>query len=490
MKRILALLLSVILVFVMVAACGDDQDHGSHPIHTGPGPALPPGSDGGDEDEGPPTFVPPDYTLPDKEADVIRYTADGRRHIIIGTFYEMYYDSTHTSIFDNPNVVDPETAQMMLDRVRYVEDKYNVYIQFINMTWDGLIENIPISIMSGIPDADVYLGDTQFVIPAVLNGMGTALEDMGLGAGHDVFANAGSNIVMESVKIPGQDKTYLFRSAGVNTGMYMLGYNREMLQIHGLEDPQDLWDKGEWTWDVFRDYCRTLTDVSQDIYGYSGYWTNFLQSMLFANDTVFAGGPVQTVDAPKTLEVLNFMHELYNVDKTARPWDNDDWVKNNNLYAEGKSGFWIAAHWINEEQGGLTATFDIGMVPFPVGPQGDAATMATTNVSGNYYFIPRYIKDAGEVFNIMYDLTNWFEGDLEYRDDLAWFKDRMISEVNFDFYMKVAGRMGLDLFMDLGFPPSVPLMLETTMGPAEYTPAQYAETYRQVFQDALDNYFG
>jgi len=488
MKRFLAILLSITFIFLMLAACGDNNKPPEGPIHTGPGPVLP--GDGEDEDEGPPTFTPPDYVLPEKEADVIRYTADGRRHIIVACFYDRYYDSTHTSIFDNPNVNDPETAQMTLDRVRYVEDKYNVFIEFVNMTWDGIIENIPISIMSGIPDADVYIGDTQFIIPAVLNGMATSLEDMGIPADHDVFAPPGTSIVMESFKIPGQDKTYLFNTAGFNTGMYMLGYNREMLQNHNLEDPQDLWDKGEWTWDVFREYCRILTDPTQDIYGYSGYWTNFLQSMLFANDTVFAGGPQQTVDSPKTMEVLNFIHELYNVDKTARPWNGDDWPINNSLFADGKSGFWISAFWINEEFGGLTTTFDIGMVPFPVGPQGNADTMATTNVSGNYYFIPRYIKDADEVFNIIYDLENWFDGDLEYRDDIQWWKDNMISEANIEYYTKVAGRMGFDLLMDLGFGPSIPFMLTTTEGPPEYTPAQYAETYRQVFQDALDNYFG
>ncbi|MCL2819792.1 MAG: extracellular solute-binding protein [Oscillospiraceae bacterium] len=491
MKRFIALLISITFLFVMVAACGDNnQTGGGDPTVTGPGPALSFGDGEDGVEGGPPTFVPPDYSMPDKDADVYRTTADGRRHIIIGTFYDMYYDSTHNDIFDNPTVTNPETAQMELDTVRYVEDKYNVYIEFVNMTWDGIIENIPISIMSGFPDADVYLGDTQFIIPAILNGMGTSLEDMGIPSNHDVFAPPGESIVMESFKIPGQDKTYMFRSAGVNTGMYMLGYNREILQRHGLEDPQDLWGKGEWTWDVFKDYCRTITDVSQDIYGYSGYWTNFLQSMLFTNDTAFAGGPVQTLDSPKTLEVLNFIHELYNVDKTARPWNPDDWSINNSLFAEGKSGFWISAFWINDEFGGLNTTFDIGMVPFPVGPQGNAETMATTNISGNYYFIPRYIKDADEVFNVMYDLANWFDGDLEYRDDLGWFFDSMISQANIDYYMKVAGRMGFDLFDSLGFGPSFDMMIENTTGPATYTPAQYVETFKQVYQDALDNYFG
>ena len=90
MKKLLALLLCVLFLFVMLAACGD-KNGGEND--------RPPGTDGpggdGEEEEGPPTFTPPDYDLPDKEADVIRYTADGRRHIIIGTFYDMYYDSTH-----------------------------------------------------------------------------------------------------------------------------------------------------------------------------------------------------------------------------------------------------------------------------------------------------------------------------------------------------------------------------------------------------------
>jgi len=56
--------------------------------------------------------------------------------------------------------------------------------------------------------------------------------------------------------------------------------------------------------------------------------------------------------------------------------------------------------------------------------------------------------------------------------------------------MQVAGRKGFDLFGSLGFGPSVDMMLQNTTDPPVYTPAQYAETFRQVYQDALDNYFG
>ena len=452
-RRVIAILLCAIFMLIPLVACGDKNDQ--------------------DDSDG-----------------VIRYK-DGKRHIIIAGAYDRYYDSTHDNINANPNVVDPETAQMALDRVRYVEEKYNVYIEFVNMTWEGIMENIPISIMSGIPDADAYFTDTQMTVPAVLNGMALSLESMDL-QDHDVM-KTGGNIVMESLKIPGQNETYLFRAAGVNQGMYMMGYNRELIAANGLADPQELWDRGEWTWEVFREYCRVITDPTMDIYGWSGYWTNFITGLLFSNNAAFAAGPTQTIDSPPTMEVLNFLHELYNVDRTARPWVTGNWEINNNLYAEGKSGFWISASWLNNEQGGMfgeNMTFDFGMVPFPIGPQGNAATMPTENAEGSFYFIPQNIGRPREVFDVIYDLTNWFEDDLEYRDDLTWLKNSLVTEKNFDAYMSVVGRPGFDLMHNLpGVAPSIELMLQNIDAPPEYTPAQYAETYKQVFQDALDNFF-
>ena len=490
-KRILALILSMIFTLVIVSACASDTpDTNAPPVNT------PPPADGGGvgdgggleygDDDGPPVFVPPNYVLPDKEADVIRFR-DGRRHIIIAAAFDRFYDSTHQDISANPNVADPETAQMGLDRVRYVEEKYNVYIEFVNMTWEGIMENIPISIMSGIPDADVYLIDTQMSIPAVLNGMAVALEDMGL-EGHDVL-RTGGNLVMESLRIPGHEKTYLFREAGVNQGIYTMGYNKEMIEAHGLTDPQELWDRGEWTWDVFREYCRILTDPTRDIFGWSGFWTNFLTGMLFSNNAAFASGPIQTLDSPETLEVLNFISDLYNVDRTARPWDPSDWDINNYLFVEGKSAFWISAPWMYTERG-AALTFELGIVPFPVGPRGNKDTMATENAEGNFYFIPRYIQDPRFVFDVLYDLTNWFDGDLEYRDDLTWLKNMLITDANFNMYMSIAGRPGFDLLHNLPLAPSVDMMLTDTAGPPTYTPVQYVETFKQVYQDALDNYFG
>lgn len=50
-----------------------------------------------------------------------------------------------------------------------------------------------------------------------------------------------------------------------------IGYNMEMIENAGLEDPYDLWKRGEWTWDVFLDYAQKLTtgEGTDKVYGFT-----------------------------------------------------------------------------------------------------------------------------------------------------------------------------------------------------------------------------
>lgn len=98
------------------------------------------------------------------------------RTIRIGTWYDHYYDSTNTDIHDDPSVADEELAQQHFDIVKEVEDKYNVKIEFVNLTWTGIQESINTSILAGQPDCDIYEVDLSFGIPAALNGYATNLQ--------------------------------------------------------------------------------------------------------------------------------------------------------------------------------------------------------------------------------------------------------------------------------------------------------------------------
>ena len=420
-------------------------------------------------------------------ASTARYTEDGRRIITIGTWYDRYYFSKHSSIEDDPELANPETAQIRLDRMRELEQKYNIVLDTVNLTFNGVQESINTSIPQGAPDVDIYEVDVQFGIPAALNGYAISLEEMGL-QGTDVFA---TQQVMTHLSLLGQDQSFLFAPASTGgIGAYVLAFNLDMLRAAGLENPQDLYDRGEWTWAKWREYLQELTvdtdsDGVPEVYGFGGYWTNLLGNLLMSNGTGIASGQRETLSSPEALEVLEFIHTIYTEDKTARPWDHSNWNINNELYAAGLSGFWIGADWLFGEQGGAELPFEIGVVPWPCGPSGDPETNRHSQPKGNWYFIPKGVENPRLVYDVLYDWINWYDGDLDLGVDLDWSRSMYMTDRNFSYAQMMDTRPGFDMWENLGVDFSIVPMTQ-----GELTPQELADQNSALFQDALDRYFG
>lgn len=476
LRKFMALGLSVVMIHGMAACGGGSEAPAAAQGDVSADIGEEADSNGGEEAQ--------EQNAAGEEASV---TASGEGRVItIGTWYDHYYTSDHTSVDDNPDVTDVEAAQMQLDNMRAIEEKYNVELRFINLTWDGTIESINTSIMAGQPDCDIYEVDMQFGIPAALNGYAAALEDI-LPADADVLSR---KEILTPVDV-GTDKTYLFKAVtlGGQLGGYPLGFNMDMINEAGLENPQDLWDRGEWTWDKFEEYCVALTkdtdgDGATDVYGYSGWWTNALGNLMLSNGTSIASGQTETLSSSATGEVLDFMNTLYNVDKCARPWDESDWDSNNNCYKDGQTCFFIAPSWtITPEE----LNFEFGVVPWPVGPSGNKDTNKGVVTSGNAYMIANGVEDADFVYQVFEDWTNWYQGDTELRDqgDREWAENKMVTERNFDYLLEMGQREQLDLWGSI----SVENFNVIDMLAGEVTPAQLQEQAKQEFQNGLDGYF-
>jgi ABC-type glycerol-3-phosphate transport system substrate-binding protein len=433
----------------------------------------------------PPKTAPSEGNGPPAPAGSARYSEDGRRIITIGTWYDRYYVSKHTDITDNPSLLDKVTAQMRLDKIREVEKKYNVILNYVNLTFDGIQESINTSIPAGTADVDIYEVDLQFGIPAVLRGYAVSLDEMGL-AGTDVFT---SQMVMKYLTLTGQKESYLFApSKSGATEAYVLAYNNDLIKRAGLPNPQDLYDRDEWTWDRWRDYLFALTkdtsgDNITDVYGYSGYWTNLLTNLLLSNNAGIAQGVKETLGDIKTREVFDFINTIYHTDKTARPWDPSNWEINNRLYAEGLSGFWIGADWIFDTQG-HNLDFEIGVVPWPRGPHGSFKDNRHSLPSGNWYFIPRGVEKPREVYDVIFEWTDWYGGDWDNVTIDEWSKTMYMTGRNFKYAAMMASKPGFDLWENLGTGFSLLPMLEGSQ-----TPDDVIEAYARRFQDALDSYF-
>ena len=479
MRKSTKKLLSVLLagsMLVSFAGCGKAKETGAEPT-----------KDPGKTEA---TKTPEATKAPVTNTGRAEYDSEGRRVIKVGSWYQHYYTSEHDSIDDNPEVIDVDQAQMQLDNIRAVEEKYNVTFQFVNLTWEGVIESINTSIMSGIPDCDIYEVDLQFGVPAVLNGFAMDISEYAK-ADSDIFTDQN---IMTYLNLNNPGHNFLFKpvAAGNQLTAYPLSFNMDMIKEANLENPQDLWDRGEWTWDKFEEYLKVLTkdvngDGTIDVYGYSGWWTTMLQSLLMSNGASIASSETEGLSSPATIEVMELIQRMYVEDKTAAPWNQDDWAVNNQLYAKKQACFFIGAPWIYKEYGlSPDVGFEIGAVPWPVGPSGNKETNGQLYAGGNYYFIPNGVVDAELVYNVIFDWTNWYAGDFTLRDDIEWHQNMMMTERNFEYLEYMGTKEVLDLWGNLGLGDSfsmVPIMN------GEQTAAQYAEATKNIVQDALDRYF-
>ena len=212
--------------------------------------------------------------------------------ITIGTWRVQYYDSSQSKVEDDPSYaanVDAEgdddakkeekafnrgIAEKKLANVKKIEEKYDVKFYWTNLTYNGVKESINNSILAGTPDCDIYLVEPGFGIPAQYNGLAIDLKTI-LPEDHDIFTTQ----KVASYLDLGDGKACLIKQQAAEQQVadtYPLAFNVQMLEENNLEDPRDLWERGEWTWDKFNEYMKVLTqdtdgDGQTDQYGYCGY---------------------------------------------------------------------------------------------------------------------------------------------------------------------------------------------------------------------------
>ncbi|HPJ02081.1 MAG TPA: extracellular solute-binding protein [Candidatus Limiplasma sp.] len=434
----------------------------------------------------------------------VAFAAEGKRNITIGLWWDRYYDSTQESVEDNPFYQGTISDQMLFDVVKKVEEKYDVTIEYQNLTYVGIQESINTSVLAGTPDCDIYLVDTPIGVPAVMNGYAINMKDI-LPADSDIFTD---HLVMNYLDL-GDGGAYMIKPVSgqsVVEATYPLMFNLQMIQDANLEDPRDLYAKGEWTWDKFAEYCQALTkdtngDGIIDVYGFGGFQQEWFEAMLMSNGTYVASNGTENFSAPEVTEVLQFMQDMYVKYNCAYPYAAEsasDVMRF--IYRDGKCAFSPGAAWVLganadynwDGSAASTLEFDMVFVQWPVGPSGNQETNKMKLSGGEFYIIPVGVEDPELVYNVFYDFTNWYDNDVSIRDDaqtLGWWygvtgKDLDIQDWNFSVMFDMGLREQFDLVSSLNvFPDFLGLFN------GDYTPAQFQETYKQEYQDALDRTF-
>ena len=510
-RKVMAVVLAAALTFSM-AACGDKSGTGDATPTTG---ATSEGTQSGTDKPSTPST-----------------TGGKNEEISIGTWWYQYYDSANYAAGDmnvspdwetaqeapdddeatkTTKAINRQIAQYKWDNVKKIEDKYGVKFYWENLTYQGVTDSINTSILAGAPDCDVYLVDAGMAIPAQVNGLAIDLKTV-LPADHDLFTTQKIVTYFDL----GDGKACIFgpvKAENTVAATYPLGFNKQMLEDNNLEDPRALWERGEWTWDKFIEYCQVLTqdtdgDGQLDQYGYCGFaGGETFEQLMMSNGANIAQGKTETLSSPEIAEVLQMMYDMYNTYNVCYPYDLAEgaspWDTMRVQYKYGNIGFFPIAVWIQNSNGdysegsGTELEWDTVYVRWPVGPSGNKDTNAGENLlpSGDF-MIPAGVQEPEKVFNVMYDFWN-FAGDedttVALRDDKAalnwWYgenaRDEKLQEENFAVMEDAGSKTTSDLWNSMGIGYDFNAIVAGTM-----TPAQFQETYKQQVQDGLDSYFG
>lgn len=403
------------------------------------------------------------------------------RTIKIAVFYDMYYDSNDKKPEDNPGMTDMERGQLMLDNVKRIEEKYNCKIEYVNPGAESLKSSLQTSVVAGTPEYDVYLTQMEFALPLAVHGYFTDLSTI---TGDYLDINNDQNI-LDIFEVAGTN--CFFSKSGLNVSTTYLAYNAEMVAAAGLTDPNELYEKGEWTWEKFAEYCTKLTQDTDnngepDIYGYGGDLTMTIQEFLASNDAILVKEDgTEGLSDPKVLETFKYLGELYGEKKVARPIV-DDWYEGIAGWMNKQSVFGATKMWVLQTN---KINFDYRIVPFPQGPSGNGESSGQS--FGDYFVIPRGVEKPEQVLQVLEEFFGWYCDDLDVRDEdmISLAEGCFIEEADVEtaFEMGEWGNGDIWTIVDTDF------LINSIYGgviSGEKTPAEAVESIKQLFQDEID----
>ncbi|GGG23769.1 ABC transporter substrate-binding protein [Paenibacillus abyssi] len=281
-----------------------------------------------------------------------------------------------------------------LDKLAELEKQYNFKFEFINVPFAEYMDKVTTSTLAGEPFADIAIMELKRAIPLAKQGLILPISE---------FTSDTDDINNEQklmTRLPAIGGTeYSFGTPGVSiVGTY---YNRDLVKKLGVQDPQELYNAGQWTWEKFLELAKAATrdtdnDGKVDTFGYAGWPVDAARHFGVTNNAMFVYEDLTMgMTDPKFAETLDFINRLYNVENVVKVKSGNkmDWNETNTF----KDGDVLMS--VNYDWNVGDLTFEVGVVPNPVGPNSDGKyTYANTGLNG--WFMLKGVQDAKTIYSI------------------------------------------------------------------------------------------
>ena len=258
--------------------------------------------------------------------------------------------------------------------------QYNISkLTWVSVPLDEYMSRLTSDIAAGTP-ADVCWATVDNLVALVRNDSLACLDDFDMSQSK-VFIPQ----YADALKIDG--KKYAMVSDTYPEGIL---YNKTLIRDAGLDDPWQLYESGEWTWDNFYNIAKSLTDASKQQFGLLGGYSFAntycqISGFLYTNGSTPVkdedGKKVFAMDDPSQMEALQFIQKLYTgttaVVDTENIYDHAP-----DIFKEGKTVFAVSTGYTVEQLKKEALAFDYALVPYPKGPQAETNVSPMRGISG------------------------------------------------------------------------------------------------------------
>jgi multiple sugar transport system substrate-binding protein len=323
------------------------------------------------------------------------------------------------------------TDKARLDKIAELEKKYNMKIEFVNVPFGEYMDKFTTTVLAGEPFADIVQMEYKSALPAILKGQLLKVSEF---TTPEDNINQDQHLVIKSPAISGEE--YGFDNpTTVAVGIH---YNRDLFKKLGLPDLQELYNKGEWTWDKMLEIAKQATrdtnnDGKTDVYGFSGWAAQVGTTLAAANGAKIADDTTgkEGISDPRTIEAIEYLNKLYNVENVVKvkTGNKTNWEETD-TFKDGDVAMFLAAEW---QLGDLK--FDVGIVPVPNGPQG-SKEITYANTAAAAKFIPKGVKDPQLVYRIFEEMQDvpqleeypgqdYLEGKYNHEEDIQMIREHI-----------------------------------------------------------------
>lgn len=395
---------------------------------------------------------------------------------------------------ENPNLVyfshyDARVAGDIKPGVKLFEETYGGVIDYLNVSWGERNDKLAALIASG--DSPDLVDKEDGTFPNLMRK--NMYEDLSAYIDLTQPQWDGMHELIENYSWDGKKFYYPFT---VNALPNCLIYNRTLFEDHGVNDPKQLYDEGNWTWDEFKNCMQQFMDNAPDAIG--GVYGLLGTNIIVTTGAPFIGSDggtiVNNMYSAEVERAALFLEELRREGLAVR--GDGMWSNETAPLAKGQVGFLGVGQWKITDYCKLrNNTDEFFFVPYPRDPAADKYYYGNTNFG---YMVPKgseNVKGAAAFIDIMRQCNTDPElkkvikesimNDKKYSDEQYEFLTSFEDITKFDMVVDIYGGFGTEfttvvdeIMINLGF----------EQGENQKSWAQLRTEYEGIINGTLEDY--